>query len=929
MRRFFFFGSSTANEGSGNGTPGEDGKSKNRNKKALQEGGEGDADSSSRSDDRGSRISRSRSRHGKLNNEEPPNPRQLRRCMSFSSAATNNCLKERSFSFSGGVPGSFYDESDAPHHAEDVNHYAWSPERHPVLREHSIKVPKAHSVLETDSPRSRCYSCSTGHSPPTSPVALRCRSSRLGNLLKKNEVLDRYIEGEQEAAIQNEKQRQNSPTRSVGSNSRRPPRPHYTVPSFKKSTKESLETYPNVNANDAYLHQLAQERANDSYNNTTLSKATLSHASVLDDFGRLPQVDDYKSESFPSVEDIYEDFQDLQPSNVIQDTHQYYHDNDMDFALEGQETDDKLLQRAKEVEERLIALSGDSYELNMSKYKRLSSNEVFQLLQCLTEDKRQLADELSSQIKARLTDRFNAKEQYKQSMKELNIRTRKLEKEKTEIQSALEREIDRRSNDWSARLSRFQSEEERLRERVRELAEKNVSFQRELTSLEANRVDASEKVGSLEMQNIKLTDELEKVRNEHNNLHNSSVELHARFTEVSEEKNHIRGFLKDKEGANKALHQVVARLQTVCSEQEKTIAGLRQGFSAELDKESAGCGSERKTRMRMELIRLTGVEQNLRGEVQSRRLEVESLRQENIALLNRLQSTENGSSFSSIRLGQELQARVDNLQIQGLSLLDKTSQLCTKLLDLVKCRRHENEHDRDIDALDYTLEFQSIKGGIENLKRSLRATNAVLAEKQNWKEKSGEAAVGGSSPREQKDELYLVDSEVKLKEEALLNRVLKEALLSKELDIEQLQSDVASLLRIQDVMRNEVQRVQDELSCITHKAKHMELQGSRKDESISQIQQDFQESAKELSALRGQLKIVTDERDLSWQEAKQLRKTTSVMQNEMASLKKKIESLEEDILVKEGQISILQDNIYKPPLDFICSPATMKQFGME
>ncbi|KAM0909300.1 hypothetical protein ACQ4PT_014914 [Festuca glaucescens] len=928
MRRFFFFGSSTANEGNGNGTPGKDGKSKHRSKKALEEG-EGNANSSSRSDDHGARISRSRSRRGKLNNEEPSNPKQLRRCMSFSSAATNNCLKERSFSFSGDVPGSFYNESDAPHHAEDVNHYAWSPERHPVLREHSIKVPKAHSVLVTDSPGSRCHSCSTGHSPPTSLVALRCRSSRLGNLLNKNEVLDRYIEGEQEAGIQNEKRRQNSPTRSVGSNSRRPPRPHYTVPSVQKSMKESLETYPNVNANDAYLHQLAQERANDSCKNTTLSNASKNHASVLDDFGRFPHVEDYKSESFPSVEDIYEDFQDVQLSNVIQDAPQHYHDNDMDFALEEHETDDKLLQRAKEVEERFIALSGGSYELNMSRYKRLSSNEMFQLLQCLTEDRRQLADELSSQIKARLTERFNAKELYKRSMKESDIRARKLEKEKTEIQSALEREIDRRSNDWSARLSRFQSEEERLRERVRELAEKNVSFQRELTSIEANRVDASEKVASLEMQNIKLTDELEKVRKEHNNLQNSSVELHAQFTKAAEEKGHIRGFLKDKEGDNKALHQVVARLQTICNEQEKTIAGLRQGFSAESGKESAGCSSERKSRMRIELIRLTGVEQKLRGEVQSRRLEVEALRQENIALLNRLQSTENGSSFSSIRLAQELQARVDNLQIQGLSLLDRTSQLCTKLLDLVKCRRHENEHDRDIDALDYALEFQGIKGGIENMKRSLQATNAVLAEKQNLIEKSGEAAAGGSSPRVQKDELYLVDSEFKLKEEALLSRVLKEALLSKELDIEQLQSDVASLLRIQDVMRNEVQRVQDELSCITHKSKHMELQGSKKDELINQIQQDFQESAKELSSLRGQLKIVTDERDLSWQEAKQLRRTTTVMQNETGSLKKKIESLEEDILVKEGQISILQDNIYKPPLDFICSPTTMKQFGME
>jgi hypothetical protein len=120
MRRFFFFGSSTPNEGNGNGTPGEDGKSKHKNRKTLLEEGEGNANSSSRSDDHGARISRSRSRRGKLNNEEPSNPRQLRRCMSFSSAATNSCLKERSFSFSGEVPGSFYNESDAPRHGQDV-----------------------------------------------------------------------------------------------------------------------------------------------------------------------------------------------------------------------------------------------------------------------------------------------------------------------------------------------------------------------------------------------------------------------------------------------------------------------------------------------------------------------------------------------------------------------------------------------------------------------------------------------------------------------------------------------------------------------------------------------------------------------------------------------------------------------------------------
>jgi chromosome segregation ATPase len=106
------------------------------------------------------------------------------------------------------------------------------------------------------------------------------------------------------------------------------------------------------------------------------------------------------------------------------------------------------------------------------------------------------------------------------------------------------------------------------------------------------------------------------------------------------------------------------------------------------------------------------------------------------------------------------------------------------------------------------------------------------------------------------------------------------------------------------------------------------LQVSKKDEAMNEIQQDFQEYAKELAALRRTLETVTEERDLSWQEAKQLRRNISIMQNEVVSLKKKIEALDEDILLKEGQITILQDSIEKP-FDIICSPRSMREFGME
>jgi len=130
----------------------------------------------------------------------------------------------------------------------------------------------------------------------------------------------------------------------------------------------------------------------------------------------------------------------------------------------------------------------------------LGSTEMLQLIQCLIEDRKKLASELSSQIKARLTERFATKEEYKRSKLELETRNRRLEKEKIDIQSNLETELDRRSSDWSVKLERFQSEEQRLQGRVRELAEQNVAFQREIALLQSYKVDATSRIKSLELQ---------------------------------------------------------------------------------------------------------------------------------------------------------------------------------------------------------------------------------------------------------------------------------------------------------------------------------------------------------------------------------------------------------------------------------------------
>ncbi|RWW64354.1 hypothetical protein BHE74_00028413 [Ensete ventricosum] len=152
--------------------------------------------------------------------------------------------------------------------------------------------------------------------------------------------------------------------------------------------------------------------------------------------------------------------------------------------------------------------------------------------------------------------------------------------------------------------------------------------------------------------------------------------------------------------------------------------------------------------------------------------------------------------------------------------------------------------------------------------------------------------------------------ELNLRAEAILSRVLKENLCSRELEYEQLQADFATSVRARDILQTANQRLQDELSCLTHKMKDRELQQIlKKDETISQLHQEVQFSMRDLTSVQSVLQNVSQERDQMWEEVKQLRKTNVLMENEVSCLRKKIETLDEDILLKEGQISILKDSM--------------------
>ncbi|PHT32880.1 hypothetical protein CQW23_29217 [Capsicum baccatum] len=107
----------------------------------------------------------------------------------------------------------------------------------------------------------------------------------------------------------------------------------------------------------------------------------------------------------------------------------------------------------------------------------------------LTKEKIQMAFEVSSMLRNQVAERASAKEEASILHAELDSWKRRLETEKKQLQLVLEKELDRRSSDWSLKLKKYRIEQHRLCERAMELAEQNVSLQREVSSFNEKEVD--------------------------------------------------------------------------------------------------------------------------------------------------------------------------------------------------------------------------------------------------------------------------------------------------------------------------------------------------------------------------------------------------------------------------------------------------------
>lgn len=412
----------------------------------------------------------------------------------------------------------------------------------------------------------------------------------------------------------------------------------------------------------------------------------------------------------------------------------------MNSIKSEEDVDVKLLRKSKQAEERAMFLSEELEQEIFLRDGGFSVPALIQTIKSLTEERVKMALEVSNVLQDRVSERASARENLRLAKAELDSQTQRLEKEKNELQLALEKELDRRSSEWSFKLEKYQTEEHRLRDRVRELAEQNVLLQREVSSFSEREMDNRSRITYSEVQLKDLTTSVEEARDENQNLQIDLSKLQEKYREVEENRDCIQKNYEGKEKECKELHKSITRLLRTCGEQEKTIDGLREGLKQEVRKKNFVENFDNQLRkLQMEQVRLTGVEQALRKEVESYKQEVDSLRRENSNLLARLRGsgTEGGSTF---KLDQELWNRVGCFQNQGLSLLNESIKLCMKLLECIKSSEtHSLETKQDIEVMksglngqlviESDMKLQGFKWGAENLARSLQTLSNVLNKK--------------------------------------------------------------------------------------------------------------------------------------------------------------------------------------------------------
>ncbi|CAL9123809.1 unnamed protein product [Musa acuminata var. zebrina] len=385
-------------------------------------------------------------------------------------------------------------------------------------------------------------------------------------------------------------------------------------------------------------------------------------------------------------------------------------------GAEPQYTDDELRDNLEAVEETLRCQADKDLKYLTIQIRKIPKQALFDALRECADVRRYQLLQLAEQLRGRIADRFEAAEHLIQVRIDLDARARRLEWEKSDVQISLEKELETRSIDYSMKLKMLLVDEQELKKQVRELEEQSASLQREISWLRGGGKQNQVTTANSEMEITDLNGKLRK----------DLSEMQEKLDESEEDRRRIARCFCEKEKENNELQKLVASLKQECDEQERTISGLRLVYNNEVENRPTD-ENDQLSRLQMEQLRLTGVEQKLRKELETCKHEQEKLRHENIGLLSRLQDAGNGGDVSWIKLDQELRARVDCLQTEGLSLLGD-------LLGLLDSQRVEQKQEPRDDTsghlpVDYTIRNQSLSRRHENFRISLQTVAKILDEK--------------------------------------------------------------------------------------------------------------------------------------------------------------------------------------------------------
>ncbi|XP_058774730.1 uncharacterized protein LOC131649002 [Vicia villosa] len=902
MKKLFFFRSSASSGGSNNSAPP---KSKNE-----QLSWEVFSDSGVSNQTHG-KTEDKKSRKQVADNQSSSDGPNLRRSRSMSSASFQ--FKDPAKSPSRSIAGDPYHQFEHSSRRQTQN----SEKRDKPTQSAASALQNSQRCEQPASSSSRSHHDSSGNSTCSSNIS--------------SMVVDRFIDGEQQ--LEENRPRSSSQRKSSrpGNNcTKLPPKVQHTTPnSPTNGVRDKPRAHSFREDRVTRLRSSSQDWAENGHGHEsprTLAKSVIERLSQTCDISKRSS-NNFSVDNPITIEDIYarsvngryeSDFYEAPPKSYsFEEPYKMsngYHDMNgnckgLSYDEPEPDLDAELMRRSKEAEERVILLSKKLEHENFFPDYGYDATTLIQTIRNLVEEKISLALEVSTHLRSQIADRASAKEELKYVKSDLELRIQRLEKEKNEMQLALEKELDRRSSDWSFKLEKYQLEEQRLRERVRELAEQNVSLQREVSSVNERETESQSKMAHTDQQVKMLTGMAEKMKGEILGLQQNLFELQDRCNVAEENRDCLRRNFEEKEKECKELHKCVTRLQRTCSEQEKSIIGLRDGFSEDLHKNH----SVESKKMQMELMRLTGIELALRKELESHKFEEDSLRQENITLLNRLKGDGKECIAATYRLDKELCARICCLQNQGLEMLNTSTNLCSKLMEFFKAKGVIGNGLDGQFIVESETKIHGLKSGIEGLTRNLQMMPSLLKEKSNLlsfnlKSDCIEDDILAKLNGQSSEDILRVE----LKAERLVTSLLKEKLFSKELQVEQMRAAIATEERGNDMLRSEVQNTYDNLSMVSHELKNLELQMLKKDESMNCLQSNFDESSGKLISTRAELHKVLQEREHLSEEVEQFREQNMLLKSQVDKLKLDILTLDEDLLVKEGQITILKDSLSRP-----------------